>query len=321
MSIASRIFTAAALLAVASSSLGQGPSASISYIVAQAPVTTAASVNAEPIPVLANGALLVLGLMLALLGVRSLRKSASAAASKFAVAAIGLGLASSLGSGAWLVGNAQALPATTQYLFSTAANPLVVDQIPAGLENDLATQVTLQSINISGCPGDTDLQGTCAEGLALAAEGGSCTIDSLCATISGTCGNSTLDTGEEFDPPPGPFTSAPVDAQSCRYDFSNVPQFYCNGSCSISGSSGCDQTEADRFCKLKLDNPDAVATSFTTTTALAEPGFGCYFGAQYGTQIDMTSRGVTETIRYQDSSILANHGPGTVIDSVVCAVP
>lgn len=99
-----------------------------------------------------------------------------------------------------------------------------------------------------------------------------------------------------------------------------MSQFYCNGSCSISGPSSCDQTEADRFCKIKLDDPDAVATSFDTTTALAEPGFACA-NENLGTPVDMASRGVTEPIAYQDSSILANHGSGVVIVNAVCEVP
>lgn len=277
---------------------------------------TTTSIPPEVIPVLGGSGLLILGLMLAVVGALWIRKHPHARLSKLAVTAVGIGLLSSATSGGWLATNAQAVVATTQYLLSSEPNPVVIDQFPAELNNDFAVQATLNSLVISGCPDVSYLNGTCAEDTVLAASGGSCAIDSICTV----CGNDTVDPGEEYDPPPGPFASAEVNAQSCRYDFSSVSQFYCNGSCSISGVSGCDQTEADRFCKIKTDNPLSTATSFDTTIALAEPGFSCA-NQSFGVDVDMTSRGVTETIAYQDSSLLANHGSGTVIIDVVCTEP
>lgn len=137
------------------------------------------------------------------------------------------------------------------------------------------------------------------------------------------CGNGVLDPNEEVDPPPGPFASAPVSANNCRYDFSNAPQLYCNGTCTWGGSNGCDQLDADAFCKLKTDNVNSTATSFTTTTALPQPGFACPFIAA-ATDLGTPFRGVSPSsgpVRYQDSSILANHGAGIVINSVVCTDP
>ncbi|MSP16408.1 MAG: choice-of-anchor D domain-containing protein [Myxococcales bacterium] len=151
----------------------------------------------------------------------------------------------------------------------------------------------------------------------ICAPGRTCT-GGIC---SGTCGNGVLDPGEEYEPPPGPFTSAPVSPGRCRYDFSAVRQLYCNGTCSWSGSDSCDQTEADILCKLKKDNPLSVATSWRATTALPEPGFPCT-PLGYGTPLtSMASRGVAVAVSYQDSSILADHGGGTVIVDVVCTNP
>jgi hypothetical protein len=134
----------------------------------------------------------------------------------------------------------------------------------------------------------------------------------------GMCGNSIVDANEEYDPPPGPFLSAPVLPQTCRWDFTGVQQLYCNGSCSWAGGQDCDQADADIFCKLKTDNPNSVATSFGTTTALAQPGFPCA-PLNYGTPLGpMPSRGVNVNVAYQDSSILADHGSGNVIVNVVC---
>ena len=139
------------------------------------------------------------------------------------------------------------------------------------------------------------------------------------------CGDNALNGHEEFDPSPGPFASAPVDTSSCRYDFSNVTQLYCSGTCTWGGARGCDQMDADLFCKLKTDNPNSTATSFTTGSAMAEPGFACPLMSHPAAKVLGASfRGVTPTsgpVQYQDSSIRANHGSGSVVHSVVCTDP
>lgn len=133
-----------------------------------------------------------------------------------------------------------------------------------------------------------------------------------------SCGDGVLQTGEERDPPPGPFTSAPVDANSCRFHFEAVAQLYCNGSCTWAGASSCDQADADIFCKLRTGNPASVAMSFTIGTALAVPGFSCPgYGVNLGPMT--ATRGVSVNVWYQDSSILGNHGAGLVILNPVCS--
>ncbi len=147
--------------------------------------------------------------------------------------------------------------------------------------------------------------------------------DEVTITASTTCGDGVLDSGEEYDPAPGPFSSSPVDYGTCRWDFSGVQQLYCNGSCTWSGASGCQQAEADILCKLITDNPASTATSWTATTALAQPGFSCA-PLGYGTVINVNGRGLPSfgfNIRYQDSSILANHGAGDVVAYPVCTDP
>ncbi len=147
--------------------------------------------------------------------------------------------------------------------------------------------------------------------------------DEVTITASTTCGDGVLDSGEEYDPAPGPFSSSPVDYGTCRWDFSGVQQLYCNGSCTWSGASGCQQAEADILCKLITDNPASTATSWTATTALAQPGFSCA-PLNYGTVINVSGRGLPSfgfNIRYQDSSILANHGAGDVVAYPVCTDP
>ncbi len=139
------------------------------------------------------------------------------------------------------------------------------------------------------------------------------------ATCS-SCGDGVLDPDEEYEPPPGPFTNLLVDSQTCRWDFSNVSQLYCNGSCTWAGGSGCDQADADLFCQLIMDNENSTATSYSTPTALPEPGIPCH-QTSYGTTVSGVDRGVGVTVTWQDSSILANHGPGTVITNPVCTNP
>ncbi|MCB9744732.1 MAG: putative metal-binding motif-containing protein, partial [Alphaproteobacteria bacterium] len=139
------------------------------------------------------------------------------------------------------------------------------------------------------------------------------------APCTTTCGNGTLETGEEYEPPPGPFTTATVDSATCRFDFSGVNQLYCNGSCSWAGGSGCDQSDADILCQLITGNENSTATSWTSTTALSEHGFTCP-GTRYGT-VTNTDRGVNVTVYYTDSNIRSSHGAGSVIAYPVCTDP
>lgn len=133
-----------------------------------------------------------------------------------------------------------------------------------------------------------------------------------------TCGNGVLEPGEDIDPPPTGAVTA-VDPLTCRWAFDKVEQLYCAGSCTWAGDVGCDQADADVFCKLRTGNPLSKATSFVVGRALDKPGFSCPFlGTSLGT---MPARGVNRDVRYQDSSILESHGAGEVIVNPVCTNP
>ena len=211
-------------------------------------------------------------------------------------------------------------PANTQLIQVGSKGGASDDHLSHG--DWLATAAMCDAILDNDCdgqPDDTALDDADCEtqlGTGAVCDAGQCIIPS-------SCGDGVLDPGEEFDPPPGPFASAPVDATSCRYDFSNAPQLYCHNACSWADGFGCEQDDADVFCQLKTDNPASTATSFTTSIALAQPGFSCPL-VGLGTVLGATFRGVTPNsgpVVYQDSSIRANHGPGTVVDSVVCTNP
>jgi len=137
-----------------------------------------------------------------------------------------------------------------------------------------------------------------------------------------TCGDGTLDPTEEVDPPTSPYENATVSEETCRWDFSAVRQLYCTGACSWAGSSGCDDADADLLCQLQLDDPSAVASSYSTSAAQPEAGFACNISG-WGDAIAVSSdRGITDDeVRYEDGSLSSTHGGGTVIWDPTCIIP
>ena len=144
-----------------------------------------------------------------------------------------------------------------------------------------------------------------------------------------TCGNNAIDMNERCDGMQGVVQGGamacypPGNKLECKWDFSKVSQLYCNGGCSWAGACDCDQADADIFCKLKTGNPSSTAISFTKTTALAQEGFPCQPVGSYGTALGaIPEYGVNLAtnggVRYQPTSILANHGAGNVITNVQC---
>ena len=172
-----------------------------------------------------------------------------------------------------------------------------------------------------GCEVNTTSDVNNCGGCGIKCGNGATCVAGVCK--SALCGNKVVDPSEEYDPAPGPFSSAVVDAVSCRWHFESVTQLYCNGSCSWAGAQGCDQADADIFCKLRTGSSTSTASSFTTGTASAQPGFPCSplgYGVVLGNG-SLPLRGVANlgfSISYQDTSILANHGAGAVISGVTC---
>src|SRR6185369_6918199 len=59
-------------------------------------------------------------------------------------------------------------------------------------------------------------------------------------------------------------------------DLSAITQLYCNGACgSWGGGIDCQQADADVFCRIKTNDPNAVAESFEVAPAAALPGICC----------------------------------------------
>jgi len=102
-------------------------------------------------------------------------------------------------------------------------------------------------------------------------------------------------------------------------EWAGVSQLYCNGGCTWSGGSGCDQTEADIFCKLTMCNCNAYATNFQVVTALPQPGFGCTWGPgdDFG---EYPQYCVNMNVVYSSGNVLNENGPGSVLANVQCAI-
>ena len=144
-------------------------------------------------------------------------------------------------------------------------------------------------------------------------------IDGMCEAT--TCGNNVVDQGEHCDIGLGdPYVGVGCQEGSCLYDFSGVSQLYCNGTCTWDAPNGCDQADANIFCKLLTGNPQSTATNWVNTTALAEPGFACNFFNDINLG-PLPEFGVNVNVIYQETSILANHGAGAVITNPTCTNP
>ena len=90
---------------------------------------------------------------------------------------------------------------------------------------------------------------------------------------------------------------------------------YCSGSCGddwLDNQKGCQQADADAYCKLKLCDENVFATSFEVTTATNKSGFACDgYGTNYGDWLGMTD------VYFHDDIILT-HGTGQVVSNVMC---
>jgi hypothetical protein len=122
--------------------------------------------------------------------------------------------------------------------------------------------------------------------------------------------------------------AVPVNPMTCRYDFSNISQWYCNGTCgNWGGIDDCDQADADVFCQLKMDNPRSRATQWGTARAAAAPGVCCPPPSSQPGSLGCTSlgvlssRGVTLAVSVHPTNLLSTHQGGTVITNLVCTDP
>ena len=78
---------------------------------------------------------------------------------------------------------------------------------------------------------------------------------------------------------------------------------------------GCQQSDADVYCKLKMCDETAIAISYDLGIASSDPGFACN---GYGT--DMGEWFGISSVTFE-SNIVGSHGLGRVIKNATCEIP
>ena len=95
---------------------------------------------------------------------------------------------------------------------------------------------------------------------------------------------------------------------------------YCRGSCGddwLDKTPGCQQSDADAYCRLKLCKAEAKAISYDLGGSTNQPGFACNngnYGKNFGTWFGINAVWFTEDI--------SAHGCGdcdtAVVRNVIC---
>lgn len=137
----------------------------------------------QAIPTIGNALMLLLGVALAGVALFWLRRKPGYSRA-LGIILLGGGLSMATMSSLWFSQNTQAVAMVTTVLFSENPSPVQVSSFPAELTNDLEVPATLRSIEIAGCTTTEQLSGTCTAGSTLAPMGGSCLIESVCASNS-----------------------------------------------------------------------------------------------------------------------------------------
>lgn len=100
------------------------------------------------------------------------------------------------------------------------------------------------------------------------------------------------------------------------FDFSGAEQFFCHLDCSPAGPPGCDQEDADMFCRLKLRSKTAHAASFGVHEASSKPGFCCLDGVMLGPFLEL---GIDVELCYSGQGLSDAHSGGKAIDQIECS--
>lgn len=101
------------------------------------------------------------------------------------------------------------------------------------------------------------------------------------------------------------------------FDFSEVPQWYCTGTCNPVGDESlgpnCQQADADLYCALLTGDPSAVATSWEQGAVIRAPGFCCLGLDESTIDLGPIPKYDIDALCYQDSNMQANHMFGFAI--------
>ncbi len=107
--------------------------------------------------------------------------------------------------------------------------------------------------------------------------------------------------------------------------FKDIAYLYCSGSCSYAGDTGCDQLDADLFCRLKTCNINASAASWQLITISGSspdvPGIACSAGGKGTNKGTQPAYGVYVNVWYVDKFKTSYPTGNTAIGNVVCNDP
>ncbi len=149
-----------------------------------------------------------------------------------------------------------------------------------------------------------------------------------CKKLGPRCGDDIVqkNEGERCDTSP-PFANVTCN-ENCTYNFGTVTQLLCGGSCTWDDEAGCQQGDADIFCKLKLGSPTAKAKSFNANTNIGKPtngsGFPCAdpdLDIPGDLRINLgklSEYGIAKPVFWQNKDILKTHGPGPTLIQIQC---
>ena len=103
----------------------------------------------------------------------------------------------------------------------------------------------------------------------------------------------------------------------CPIEFLSAKELYCEGQCGqywFDKARGCQDTDADVFCRLSLCEEMAYAVKYKVATVSDVPGFACAGrGYNYGNWVGFVDIHFTKSMK-------ETHGFGQAIAHVVCAV-
>ena len=135
-----------------------------------------------------------------------------------------------------------------------------------------------------------------------------------CAALGPHCGDAAVQGPERCD---GGTGYANIACTGCNFDFSAITQLYCFGTCSYAGADGCDQADADVYCRLVRGDPNSVAISFQVVGTQNAPGFACPNNAvNLGA---FPEYGVANNVWYEDANVAATHNGGLVVANINCS--
>ena len=102
-------------------------------------------------------------------------------------------------------------------------------------------------------------------------------------------------------------------ARTCPPEFAAAKILYCNGGCNgVDGVNGCQQADADGYCKLHKCCATSVATSWTDLPATNVPGFSCTnYGVNQGNFFGIPNV-------HTEADVASTHGGGNSITNAVC---